>query len=380
MENFSGKEFKLGILGGGQLGRMIIREAIKFNVSTSVIDPNPEAPCAEIASNFVVGDFRDYESVLNFGRGMDVLTIEIEDVSVEAIKVLQSEGVKVFPDPKVIELIQDKGTQKQFYRLHGIPTSEFQLIEDFSEADWPLPFVQKMRRGGYDGRGVQVMLNEGDLAKKLPGPSLLERLVNIEKEISVIVARNEAGETAAYPAVELDFHPVANLVEFLVCPADISKDLEEEAEALAMRLAKELDLVGILAVEMFLDKQGNLMVNEIAPRTHNSGHQSIEGNLTSQFEQQLRAICGMPLGSTEIVQASVMLNLLGDAHSEGEAVYEGLEETLRIPGVYPHLYGKKDTKAFRKMGHVTVLNSSREQALDYARQIKKNLKVVGKQS
>jgi 5-(carboxyamino)imidazole ribonucleotide synthase len=379
MENFSGKEFKLGILGGGQLGRMMIREAIKFNISTSVLDPNPAAPCAEIASEFVVGDFRDYESVLKFGRGMNVVTIEIEDVSVEALKVLQSEGVKVFPDPKVIELIQDKGTQKQFYRLHGIPTSEFQLVEDFQEDTWPLPFVQKMRRGGYDGRGVQVLRSASDFSKKLPGPSLLERLVDIEKEISVIVARNESGETVAYPTVELDFHPVANLVEFLICPADISKDLEQEAEDLAMRLAQELNLVGILAVEMFIDKSGNILVNEIAPRTHNSGHQSIEGNLTSQFEQQLRAVCGMPLGSTAIVQPSVMLNLLGDANSEGEAVYEGLEETLRIPGVYPHLYGKKDTKAFRKMGHVTVLNPDLKQALGYARQIKSTLKVVGRQ-
>lgn len=376
MEDFFSKDFKLGILGGGQLGRMMIREAVKFNISTHVLDPNPQAPCAEVASHFTVGDFKDYDAVMAFGKGKDVVTIEIENVSVAALKDLQKEGVKVFPDPKVIELIQDKGTQKQFYRLHGIPTSEFQLVESFDEHKWEVPFVQKMRKGGYDGRGVQVMRTEADFAKQLPGPSVLEKLIDIEKEISVIVARNETGEVHSYPTVELDFHPTANLVEFLICPAEITDEQEKIAQELAEKLAIELDLVGLLAVEMFVQKDGSVLVNEIAPRTHNSGHQSIEGNLTSQFEQQLRAICGMPLGSTEIIQPSVMINLLGDADHSGNAYYEGLDTILSVPGVYPHLYGKKETKPFRKMGHVTVLNPDREKAIEIAREVKSNLRVI----
>ena len=375
-KKFFDKGFKLGILGGGQLGRMFIQEAINYNIHVSILDPASNAPCADSAHDFVIGDFNDFDTVLNFGRNMDVVTIEIEHVNVTALYELERLGVKVFPQPKVIELIQDKGLQKEFYQTKNIASSSYQLIDREVTAD-DLPIVQKLRKGGYDGRGVVVLKEENDLASSFKNaPTVLEKLVDIQKEISVIVARNEAGEIKTFPTVELEFNSEVNLVEFIFSPASVSEKVESEAQGLAKAIADKLDIVGLLAVEMFLTKTGKVLVNEIAPRTHNSGHQSIEGNITSQFEQHLRSIINLPLGDTSITQPSVMVNLLGEPNMSGSVIYEGIEELLATPGAYLHLYGKSSTKPFRKMGHFTVLNPQLNEAKIVARRLKNVVKVV----
>lgn len=376
-KEFFDKDFKLGILGGGQLGRMFIQEAVSYNVKIAVLDPSKDAPCANIADEFTVGDFNDYQTVVDFGKNKDVVTIEIEHVNVEALKELEKRGVKVFPQPHVIELVQDKGLQKEFYQKHEIPTSNFQLITDKSEIK-NLPIVQKLRKGGYDGRGVQVLKSEDDLKKAFDGPCVLEELVAIDKEISVIVARNEEGEVRTFPAVELEFNPKANLVEFLFSPANIDKRKKAEARDLAVEVAEKLGIVGLLAVEMFFTEDGELLVNEIAPRTHNSGHHTIEANFTSQFEQHLRSVLNMPLGKTEVMIPAVMVNLLGEPNNEGDATYLGLNKILKTPGVHLHLYGKTTTKPYRKMGHVTIINEDLNTAKSMARKVKNTLKVVAK--
>ena len=375
-KKFFDKGFKLGILGGGQLGRMFIQEAINYNIHVSILDPASNAPCADSAHDFVIGDFNDFDTVLNFGRNMDVVTIEIEHVNVTALYELERLGVKVFPQPKVIELIQDKGLQKEFCQTNNIASSSYQLIDREVTAD-DLPIVQKLRKGGYDGRGVVVLKEENDLASSFKNaPTVLEKLVDIQKEISVIVARNEAGEIKTFPTVELEFNSEVNLVEFIFSPASVSEKVESEAQGLAKAIADKLDIVGLLAVEMFLTKTGKVLVNEIAPRTHNSGHQSIEGNITSQFEQHLRSIINLPLGDTSITQPSVMVNLLGEPNMSGSVIYEGIEELLATPGAYLHLYGKSSTKPFRKMGHFTVLNPQLNEAKIVARRLKNVVKVV----
>ena len=370
---------KVGILGGGQLGRMWIQNALNYNVTCSVIDPDANAPCKNICDNFTVGDITDFDTVYNFGQTVDLITIEIEKVNVEALEKLESEGKLVYPQPSVIKMIRDKGVQKQWMKDHGIPTSDFQLIENKEALDkliWGLPYVQKLRKDGYDGKGVQIMRTKEDFEHAFEAPSLVERLVDFEKEIAVIVARNANGETKTFPLVEMDFHPTANLVEFLVSPASVSEYVAMKAENIAVKIADELELVGILAVEMFLTKSGDILVNEMAPRPHNSGHQTIEGNISSQFEQHLRAIFNQPLGDTDAKYHSVMINVLGEEGHTGDAVYKGMEEVLNLSGVYVHLYGKKITKPFRKMGHVTVVDESREAAISKARKVKELLKVV----
>ena len=307
---------------------------------------------------------------------MDVVTIEIEHVNVTALYELERLGVKVFPQPKVIELIQDKGLQKEFYQTNNIASSSYQLIDRAVTAD-DLPIVQKLRKGGYDGRGVVVLKEENDLASSFKNaPTVLEKLVDIQKEISVIVARNDAGEIKTFPTVELESNSEVNLVEFIFSPASVSEKVESEAQGLAKAIADKLDIVGLLAVEMFLTKTGKVLVNEIAPRTHNSGHQSIEGNITSQFEQHLRSIINLPLGDTSITQPSVIVNLLGEPNMSGSVIYEGIEELLATPGAYLHLYGKSSTKPFRKMGHFTVLNPQLNEAKIVARRLKNVVKVV----
>ncbi|MFT4545007.1 MAG: 5-(carboxyamino)imidazole ribonucleotide synthase [Bacteroidia bacterium] len=368
---------KLGILGGGQLGRMLIQETINLDIDVHVIDPDENAPCRDIAHSFTHGSFKDYDTVLAFGRGKDVLTIEIEHVNVEALEKLEAEGVKVYPQAKVIRLIQDKGAQKEFYSKHNIPTSPYRLVEENdakNHADL-LPVFQKLRKGGYDGKGVQALRTANDISNAFAEPSVFEKAVDLEKELSVIVARNVAGEIKTFPTVELEFNPIANLVEFLFSPADVNADVEEISQNLARKIAEKLEIVGLLAVELFLDKEGNVLVNEIAPRPHNSGHQSIEGNYTSQFMQHVRAILGIALGNTEIVKPSVMVNLLGEDGFTGEAVYEGLEDVLAMKGVNVHLYGKRLTKPYRKMGHVTVIAETLEEAKSTAKKVQQTLKV-----
>jgi 5-(carboxyamino)imidazole ribonucleotide synthase len=374
------QNFKLGILGGGQLGRMLIQEAINFDIDLYIMDDSQDSPCAKYAANYHLGNIRDFDDVYSFGKDLSVLTIEIENVNVEALYKLQEEGVKVFPQPEVIELIQDKGKQKKFYRDNEIPTSDFVIIENIDQIKQNLnrlPFMQKLCKGGYDGKGVQAIKTETDISKAFDAPSVLENFVDMDKELSVIVARNESGECSCFPIVEQEFSEEANLVEFLFTPADLSKEIEAKAANYAIQIIEKLDMIGLLAIEFFLSTSGELMVNEMAPRPHNSGHQTIEGNYTSQFEQHIRAITNLPLGSTELIQPSVMINLLGAKGHEGNVRYKGLEDILKLQGVYPHLYGKKKTKPFRKMGHVTILNPSLNKAQEIALEVKDKISVIG---
>lgn len=371
-------DLKIGVLGGGQLGRMMIQSAINYNLNISVLDPDPNAPCAHLVENFEVGKLTDTDLVYEWGKEFDLITIEIENVSTEALKQLSKDGVAVYPQPEIIELIQDKRKQKNFYLENGIPTAEFVLTENKAEVQkhvGMLPAVNKLGKEGYDGRGVQIIKDASELDKAFDKPGLLEKLIDFERELSVIVARNEKGETKCFPVVELSFHPEHNLVEFLFSPAQISGELEEKANQLAVDVIEKLGLIGLLAVEMFLTKDGQILVNEVAPRTHNSGHQTIEANLTSQFEQHLRAILDLPLGSTCSISPSAMVNLLGEDGYTGDAKYEGLEMCMGMEGVYVHLYGKKQTKPFRKMGHITIVDSEIDRLKEKARDIKELLKV-----
>ncbi len=372
-------DLRLGILGGGQLGRMLIQEAINFNVNIHVLDPDPNAPCKKLCNQFEVGSLSDFDTVYNFGKDLDMVTIEIEKVNVEALEALENEGVLVFPQSRVIRLIQDKGLQKQFFKQNDIPTSAFQFVsnrEGLTNCQIQLPYIQKLRKDGYDGKGVKKINSSADFADAFDAPSIVEELVDFEKEIAVMVARNDKGDMATFPMVEMEFNPQANLVEFLISPSTYSFDIQSKAESIAMKIANDLQIVGVLAVEMFLTKEGDILVNELAPRPHNSGHQTIEGNFTSQFGQHLRAIFNLPLGNTESRANAIMVNLLGEEGYEGLAKYEGIEEALAIDGVYVHLYGKKYTKPFRKMGHVTIVNQDRATAIENARKVQELIKVI----
>lgn len=372
-------ELKLGILGGGQLGRMLIQEAINFNVNVHVLDPDKNAPCRNLCNQFVHGPLDDYDTVYGFGKGLDMVTIEIEKVNVDALEKLEEEGVVVYPQSRVIRLIQDKGLQKQFFKQNDIPTAPFQLIsskENLANTTIPLPYIQKLRKDGYDGRGVKKIGNESDIDTAFEAPSLVEQWIDFEKELAIIVSRNDSGDVAVFPCVEMEFNPEANLVEFLISPSTLPFDTQQRAELLAKKIAEDLQIVGLLAVELFLTRDGQLLVNELAPRPHNSGHQSIEGNFTSQFAQHLRAIFDLAPGNTATRTNAVMVNLLGEAGHEGLARYEGIEDILAMEGVYLHLYGKKFTKPFRKMGHVCIVNEDRERAVAVARAVQQTLKVV----
>jgi 5-(carboxyamino)imidazole ribonucleotide synthase len=377
--DFSGQQFTVGILGGGQLGRMLIQEAVNLNISVAVMDPDANAPCRHLCETFVHADFKNEQAVLDFGKNVSLLTVEIEHVNTNALLQLEAAGLPVYPQPLLLQMVQDKGVQKEFYISHNIPTAPFVLIHDkqqLAENVHRFPAMLKMRKGGYDGKGVMKIKSASDIENAFDAPCVLEELIPFDKEIAVIVARNHQGEIAHYPPVEMDFNPDANLVEFLYSPARISEFVEAEAIRIARLVIEKAGLVGLLAVEMFVTKDGTVLVNEIAPRPHNSGHQTIEGNITSQYAQHLRAILDLPLGDTAIIHPSVMINLLGEPGYTGEAHYEGIEEVLKMPGVYVHLYGKKITKPFRKMGHVTVTDSRLEGAIEKARLVQQLLKVI----
>jgi 5-(carboxyamino)imidazole ribonucleotide synthase len=373
------QELNIGILGGGQLGRMLIQNAINYNLNISILDPDKNAPCKHLVKNFTNGSLKDYDTVYKFGKDKDLITIEIENVNVEALKKLEQEGKMVYPQPHIIELIQDKGLQKMFYQRNNIPSPDFFLTESKEQivkyADF-FPFFQKLRKGGYDGKGVVKLVSPHHLDKAFTEPSVLERLVDFDKELSVVVARNKNGEVKCFPVVECEFNSQANLVEFLFSPANITKKVEKEAVSIATQIIEKLELVGILAVELFLTKDGKVLVNEIAPRVHNSGHHTIEANIISQFEQHWRAILNLPLGDTAMVKPGVMINLLGDFGYEGLAIYEGLEDIMKFSGVYVHLYGKLQTKPFRKMGHVTIVDDDITKAKQKAKMVKNIIKVV----
>lgn len=383
MKNIIHPDFKVGILGGGQLGKMLCLAAQNWHLQTWILDTSKDFPAGQVCSKFFEGNFKDFDDVYNFGKQVDVLTIEIEHVNTDALLKLEAEGIEVHPSPKALNIIKDKGLQKQFYEEKGLPTSSFELYESgeavkaaISSGEIQYPFVQKSRTAGYDGKGVAVIKSEADFSKILPSASLIEPLVDIQKEIAVIVAKNASGEITAFPAVEMEFNPVANLVEFLVCPAELDEAISKEAEALAVSTIKAYDICGLLAVELFLTKDNELLINEVAPRTHNSGHHTIDSCYTSQFQQQLRAILDYPLGSTKMKTPSVMVNLLGEEGHTGQAIYEGLDKCMAKEGVKMHLYGKEITKPFRKMGHATILGETIDKAKVNARYVQENLKII----
>ena len=366
---------KVGILGGGQLGKMLCLAAADWDLEIHVLDTEGSS-AQSYCKHFVVGNFNNYADVLSFGRQVDVLTIEIEHVNVAALVVLEKQGVIVHPNPKALKTIKDKGLQKQFYQKHKFPTSDFQLLDNLKEDEIILPCVWKSRSGGYDGKGVSILKTKKDIAQLPKEPCLIEPLVAIDKEIAVIVARNASGQVVAYPSVEMVFDPKANLLDYQVCPSNISKQIEKQAQSIAKQLIKKLKLCGLLAVEFFLTQDGQLLINEVAPRPHNSGHHTIEATETSQFEQHLRAILDLPLGATTVRKPSVLLNLVGAEGHNGKAVVDGFEQALNTEGVHIHLYGKQMTKPFRKMGHVTILNKNVETAVETALNLKNKLRII----
>ena len=385
MKNYFSSDFKLGILGGGQLGRMLLVETQKFDIYTSILDASPDAPCAQICNEFHQGDLHDFDTVYNFGKKVDVLTIEIENINIDALDRLEKEGLQILPKPKNIRIIQSKASQKNFYKDHNIPTAAYshyayleELKHSFHNSIIEFPFVWKAARFGYDGTGVKIVRTFEDLENLPTGECIVEKLIPFKNELAVIVARNNNGEITSYPVVEMEFHPEANQVEYVICPARIDDSIAKKVKEVALRVADAFDFVGLLAVEMFQTQEDEILVNEVAPRTHNSGHYSIEASYTNQFEQHLRSILNLPLGNTESKVAGIMVNLVGAEGYTGDVVYENIDEILKIEGVTPHIYGKKITKPFRKMGHVTIVNKDIDIARKIAQQVKETIKVISK--
>ena len=385
MHNYFSSDFKLGILGGGQLGKMMLYDTRKYDIQTYVLDASPEAPCKIACDVFEQGDLMDFDTVVNFGRKVDVLTFEIELVNVDALEQLESEGKKVYPSSATLRKIQDKGVQKQFYAEKGIPTADFtvytekdELTEALVRKEWDYPFVWKSCTGGYDGKGVSVIREEEDLIPLPEDACLAEKMIPFKNELAVIVARNVSGEVKTYPVVEMEFHPEANQVEYVICPARIEDHVAEKARAVAKKVSESFEHVGLLAVEMFQTEDDEILVNEVAPRPHNSGHYSIEASFTNQFEQHLRAILDLPLGETESKVGGVMVNLVGDENHEGQVHYQNIGKIMQMPGVTPHIYGKKQTRPFRKMGHVTIVNKDLGEARRIAEEVKKEIKVISR--
>lgn len=370
----------IGILGGGQLGRMFIQNSIRYDAEIHVLDPDPNAPCAHLANRFVQGDFNDFQSVLDFGRSVQVLTVEIEHVNTKALEQLVLEGVAVYPQPEVLSLIQHKGNQKDFYKKYGFPTSPFTFVQSRTEVEaldsaW-FPCFQKLFTSGYDGKGVAKLESPNDLSNAFDAPSLIEKLVDIKMELAVIVSGHEGNIYHTFPAVDMVFHPEANLVEFLSSPSALSSSITDRANDLALQIAQKLQIRGLLAIEFFLDQNNEIIVNEMAPRPHNSGHHTMQGNVVSQFDQHFRSIVGWAPGDTSTIKPAVMLNVLGEPGYSGAVKYIGLEEISALPGVNVHLYGKKTTKPFRKMGHITVTAETTQEAMRIAREVKNIIKVI----
>ena len=370
-------DFTLGILGGGQLGKMMLYTTRKWDITTYVMDKDDSAPAFQGCDVYFEGDLMEYEAVMEFGEQVDVLTLEIENVNVQALQDLEDIGIAVSPSAKVLNLIRNKARQKSFYQDQNIPTAAFEVYPKPSlDHDRTYPFIWKSAEGGYDGKGVKVIRKASDLKDVPQVECIYEDMVGFDLELAVIVARNARGEMKTYPVVEMEFHPEANQVEYVICPARIHKDISDRARELALQVSEAYEHVGLLAVELFLTKSGELLVNEVAPRPHNSGHYSIEGAITDQFEQHIRCICNLPLGATDSKLASVMVNLVGEEGHTGDVIYDGIEDILALPGVTPHIYGKKETRPFRKMGHVTVVAEDVVKARELAEIVKSRLKVV----
>ena len=381
--NYFSSNFKLGILGGGQLGKMLLNDTRKFDIYTCVLDASDEAPCKIASNEFHLGDLMNYDAVFNFGKQVDVLTIEIENVNVDALEALEKLGKKVYPSSKTLRIIQNKATQKLFYVDHNLPSAVFSRfaylseIEDaISNGGLKFPFVWKIAKFGYDGNGVKVVRKLSDLEGLPKGECIAETLVPFKNELAVIVARSASGETKTFPVVEMEFHPEANQVEYVICPARISEEVANKAIAIALKTSKAFNHVGLLAVEMFQTEDDEILINEVAPRPHNSGHQTIEASYTSQFEQHLRAILNLPLGRTDSKVGGVMVNLVGAEGFSGNVMYENIETIMKMDGVTPHIYGKKQTRPFRKMGHVTIVNEDLNEARRIAEDVKKTIKVI----
>ena len=381
--NYFSSNFTLGILGGGQLGKMLLQETRKWDIKTKVLDPSPDAPSKLACNLYEQGDLMDYQTVFNFGKTVDVLTIEIENVNIDALEALEKEGVTVYPSSDSLKSIANKGTQKLFYTDHQIPTAPFnrfayssEIEDSIAHGGLSFPFVWKSAQFGYDGQGVKIVRQVSDL-KGLPNVACItESLIDFEKELAVIVCRNPSGESVHYPVVEMEFHPEANQVEYVLCPARITDHLAQKAIEVALKTSEAYGHVGLLAVEMFLTKEGDILVNEVAPRPHNSGHYSIEGSYTSQYEQHLRAILDLPLGNTASKVAAVMVNLVGAEGHTGAVIYENMKHILSLDGVTPHIYGKKETRPFRKMGHVTIVHPDMQTAREMAETVKKSISVI----
>ena len=376
-------DHKIGILGGGQLGKMLAIEAANWHLAIYILDQDHQFPAVPYAPFFQAGDFKNFDDVVQFGKKVDILTIEIEQINVDALFYLEKEGVKVYPKPSTVQVIQDKGLQKMFYKERDIPTAEFQLFNDEKEIKEALnnkqiafPFVQKSRKDGYDGKGVVVISNENDLINLLDCPSIIEERINIKTEISIIVARSASGELLHYEPVEQHFNQAANLVSYLICPAELDKSTLSKMNEIASLIAIDLDLVGLLAIEFFLDTNHDIFVNEVAPRPHNSGHHTQNSCETSQFEQHLRAILDLPLGSTRQHSIGAMVNIIGEPGYAGKTNYVGIEECLKIDGVHLHLYGKLETRPFRKMGHINIADKDRKKVLENIEKIKSTLRVI----
>lgn len=373
---------KVGVLGGGQLGKMMALAAGNWHLPIYFLDPDENASAKMYCQGFTKGSFQDYDAVYDFGKDKDIVTIEIEHVCIEALKDLEKKGVKVFPQSNILEMIQDKGLQKEFFKKNGIPSPDFELVIDKNEIldrQFSIPFVQKTRKGGYDGKGVVVIKSPDQYSSLLDAPSVIENCIDIQKELAILGARNERGEVVLYPPVEMVFNEEANLVEFLRCPAEIGNKLHQEIYQIANHILEKTQICGLLAIELFLDRDDKIWVNEMAPRPHNSGHHTIESHVTSQFEQHLRAILNYPLGSAKMISPSVMINILGEKEANGQAEILGLEEVLSMEGVYIHLYGKQMVKPFRKMGHVTIIDEDVENAIEKSKQIRRLLKMVAKE-
>jgi 5-(carboxyamino)imidazole ribonucleotide synthase len=381
--NYFSSDFKLGILGGGQLGKMLLAETRKFDIQAYVLDPDANAPSRIACNTFFQGSLMDFDTVYNFGKQVDVLTFEIELVNIEALEKLESEGVKVYPSPATLRSIQNKARQKQFYLDHNIPTAPFkrfdtvkELVVEFLDGKLTLPFVWKSAEFGYDGNGVKIIRTAEDL-KNLPNVECIaEAMVPFKNELAVIVVRSPNGEIRTYPVVEMEFHPEANQVEYVICPARIDDKVALRARTIALQVSKAFNHTGLLAVEMFQTQEDQILINEVAPRPHNSGHYSIEASYTSQFENHLRAILDLPLGNTDSKVAGIMVNLVGEEGYTGDVVYENIEKIMGIDGVTPHIYGKRETRPFRKMGHVTIVNADINKARAIAAQVKNSIRVI----
>ncbi|WP_417350593.1 5-(carboxyamino)imidazole ribonucleotide synthase [Flavobacterium alkalisoli] len=384
--NYFSSDFKLGILGGGQLGKMLLTETRKFDIQTYVLDPSDEAPCKIGSNKFFKGSLMDFDTVYNFGKQVDVLTFEIELVNVEALEKLETEGVKVYPSPKTLKQIQNKGTQKDFYSANNIPTADYKRFESLTELkaavennEISMPFVWKSTEGGYDGNGVKVIRSMESFEGLANVQCIAETMIPFKNELAVIVTRTPSGQIKTYPVVEMEFHPEANQVEYVICPARIDDAVAEKARAIALKVSEAFNHVGLLAVEMFQTEDDQILVNEVAPRPHNSGHYSIEASYTSQFEQHLRAILDLPLGNTDSKVAGIMVNLVGAEGYTGNVIYQNIETILDKDGVTPHIYGKKETRPFRKMGHVTIVNEDITVARKIAEEVKNTIKVISQQ-